>query len=163
MLSILNLHKEVVESSGIGGEGVLAVIVFHLFSANARSTMTKRGGSAISMGMDSHGPLIIVNLAWRWVLESDDEKMMKALNEFIKEAEDKAKSQKAWHPFKYVNYAHANQDVLEGYGKAGVQWLRKVQKEVDPKGHFTRAGLNKGAFDLYQDTAVLKEDIKDEL
>lgn len=163
MLSILKLHKGVVEQANLGGEGVIAVIVFQLFSANARSHMTKRGGSAYSMNMDANGPLVITNLAWRWIHGADDEKMMNALNDFVKKAENKAKSQKAWHPFKYINYAHPGQDVLEGYGKGGVEWLRKVQKEVDPKGSFTRAGLNKGAFDLYQDTAASKEEIRDEL
>ena len=94
------------------------------------------------------GPLAIVNLAWRWNRTADDEMVMKAFWTYLERAQDKAAELGVWHPYKYWNYAHVDQDVFEGFGEEGLEWLRKVQRDVDPKGVFTQEGLVKGGFTL---------------
>jgi FAD binding domain len=166
MTSILSIFKEEIEKIKEGVDGFLPAIVWHLLSQQTITHMQKNGGSAISMNLrPEDAPLVIFNLAWRWHDTSDDEKIYGALDRFLKRAEGKAKEMKAWHPFKYINYAHVSQNPLEGFGEEGLEWLIKLQKEVDPKGIFTRVGLNRGAYDLHQET-VFEQDqtnIRDEL
>jgi FAD binding domain-containing protein len=166
MLAILEIFKEEADRIKTDVDQILPVIVWQLLSQNTIKHMQKNGGSAISMSLKpEEAPLAIMNLAIRWAKAEDDEKITTMLDAFLTRAEAKAKEMNAWHPFKYVNYAHSSQNVIQGFGKDGVEWLRKVQKDIDPKRTFTRAGLNKGAFDLYLETAFDDKEttVRDEL
>lgn len=50
------------------------------------------------------------------------------------------------HPFIYQNYAAKSQDVFGGYSVENQERLRRIQKEVDPEGVFSR--LQPGYFSL---------------
>jgi hypothetical protein len=166
MLSILEIFKEEIENVKDGVEQLFPAISWHLISRNTVELMRKNGGSAISMNFQPEdAPLVMMGPAWRWRNEADDEKMNGALDRFLKRSQAKAKEMQAWHPFKYMNYAHVSQNPWEGFSKEDLDWLRRLQKEVDPKGIFTRAGLNKGGFDLHQNTVVENKEtkVKDEL
>ncbi|KAL4887663.1 FAD-binding domain-containing protein [Aspergillus karnatakaensis] len=54
----------------------------------------------------------------------------------IEEIEALAKHEDVDHPFRYMNYAAAWQDVIAGYGEQSVKELWEVSKEYDPLGVF---------------------------
>ena len=60
--------------------------------------------------------------------------------------EEAAEKLGVWHPYNYINYAEATQDVWSGYGDPSEP--RKVQKAVDPEGVFAKVGHGGGVFEL---------------
>jgi hypothetical protein len=163
--AILSNFKESIESIKHDVEGFVPAITWHVISRQAIESMQKNGGSAISMSLrPDDGPLIIANIGFSWTSASDDAKVNGLVKSILEYSESKAKKANAWHPFKYVNYISEFQNPVEGFGEEGLNWLRKVQIELDPLGTFRRDGLNNGAYDLYMQTEFIgKDPIKDEL
>lgn len=49
-----------------------------------------------------------------------------------------AVSRDAFVPWTYLNYAHASQDVLQGYGADNINRIRRVAAKYDPEAVFQR-------------------------
>lgn len=76
-----------------------------------------------------------------WLHADDDptvERFTQRLSDRVREA---AIRHKVYHPFVYMNYASADQDVYAGYKPENVARLKEIQREIDPKRVFTSKGL----------------------
>lgn len=49
-----------------------------------------------------------------------------------------AKEAGLYHPFKYMNYAAADQDPIESYGAKNVEFLKRVRRVNDAEGVFAK-------------------------
>ncbi|KAL3485816.1 hypothetical protein BJX62DRAFT_247234 [Aspergillus germanicus] len=90
-----------------------------------------------SMGLsDASGSLVIAQLTVSWDDEADDETVKRAARALIEGIERDAKALDAYEPFLYLNYAAEWQDPIASYGEESVERLRRVSREVDPRGVF---------------------------
>ncbi len=129
--------------------GFLPALTIQPISRASIQNMKKRGGNALGIAdKQDEGPLMVIDTSWRWKDSSDDERNYAAHYRFIEKAEETAKAMGVWHPYKYINYAEATQDVWSGVGPENLRKLRRVQREVDPDGVFTKGGLASGYFKL---------------
>lgn len=98
-----------------------------------------------------NGPLVLLSFGWAYDLPADDKRMEEAAIRCLSIMEERARALKAWHPFKYVNYAyekHQPEQIWEGYGAGNAQRLKTIQASIDPTGIFTSQGLASGYFKL---------------
>ncbi|KAI1805632.1 putative oxidoreductase [Daldinia bambusicola] len=87
---------------------------------------------------DRADALVITLLTVFWRNEADDAKVERAARELFKNIEDDAKRIGAYDPFIYPNYAAPWQDPVSSYGEESLRKLKRVRRNVDPKGVFTR-------------------------
>lgn len=113
---------------------------------NAIRQMAGHGGNALGI-IDTEGPLMGMSFNCTWEDAAVDEICTEAAQKAFAEAERRAKDMGRYHPYKYMNYAEEWQDLWAG-GKENLVWLKKVQREYDPEGLFTRGGLADGFFKL---------------
>jgi FAD/FMN-containing dehydrogenase len=128
-------------------EDLLPCLVLQPLAQNSVTLMSKNGGNALGL-KSSDGTLVILSISWSWKSAADDAVVYAAYHKFFERAEAVAKEMGLWHRYKYANYAQASQDVWAGYGEESVERLRKVQREVDPKGVFAKGGLGGAGFKL---------------
>lgn len=142
---ILDLFSEQANSIKNISEFLPTAIIQPLSRTTIRK-MKKRGGNAL--GITEEGPLTIFSTSWKWRHASDDDRSYAAYYRFMERAEAVAKEMRVWHPYRYINYAEATQDVWSGLGEVNLRDLRRVQRSTDPKGVFARGGLGGGYFKL---------------
>ncbi len=128
-------------------EEILPCLILQPFTSLAMSHMSKNGGNALGLS-EEDGPLVVLNLAWKWIHASDDEFVYGVYHKFMERAESAAKEMGLWHRFKYANYAEESKDVWSGYGEENLQRLKKIQREVDAMGVFTKGGLAGSGYKL---------------
>ncbi|KAI1464949.1 putative oxidoreductase [Daldinia caldariorum] len=87
---------------------------------------------------DRTDALVITVLTVFWRNEADDPKVERAARELFRKIEDDAKRLGAYDPFIYPNYAAWWQDPVSSYGEESLRRLKRVRRDVDPKGVFTR-------------------------
>jgi len=104
-----------------------------------------RGPNVLDLPQSS-GPLVIALLSTTWLSPADDALARRVSLQTMESIENAAKQAGTWHPYKYIGYADRSQQVLEGYGKENVQFLKTVSRRYDPQGVFQR--LVKGGFKL---------------
>ncbi|RAK99589.1 FAD-binding oxidoreductase [Aspergillus ibericus CBS 121593] len=91
-----------------------------------------------SLGLsDASGTLMVALLSATWDDAADDAQVEKVARELFTAIESDAHRLDAYHPFVYLNYAAPWQDPIGSYGEASVDRLRRVARDVDPKGVFT--------------------------
>jgi FAD/FMN-containing dehydrogenase len=81
---------------------------------------------------------IVINIGIVWDDKVDDEAVLGAARNFIERSVNLSKGMGLDHPYTYQNYAAGYQDVFAGYGKENRERLRRVQREYDPDGVFSR-------------------------
>lgn len=150
-------------------QGILVTMVWQPIYPNQRRT--KRGGNALGLD-DTDDILNLVLFPWSWDRPEDDAYMYSKLNEIVEAGETFAKESDVFHPYIYVNYAGADQDVWRGYGEENVKALKQTQRRYDPEGIYTKGGLASGGFRLNKkdelldqgtESAETQKDVKDEL
>ena len=106
-----------------------------------------------SLGLDeSDGPLILSLLSITWAHAADDDAVTTAAKSLIEQIEYAAKNRGVYHAYKYLNYAYADQAVLEGYGQASKLFLQTISRKYDPHGFFqTRVP---GGFKLFSESGI---------
>lgn len=82
-----------------------------------------------------------------WPSEKDDDLLISIGRNFLKEVEKKAVEMGLDDDFMYLNDAASDQKIMEGYGKANLERLRRVAKEFDPNQVFQKQVT--GGFKLY--------------
>ncbi|KAH7310269.1 hypothetical protein BKA65DRAFT_601182 [Rhexocercosporidium sp. MPI-PUGE-AT-0058] len=105
----------------------------------------RNGGNAFGI-REEDGPLTILLTAFGWADEKDNELIVRTAQNVIDRAVILGKEMGVHHPFIYQNYAAKSQDVFAGYSVENQERLRRVQREVDPEGVFSR--LQPGYFTL---------------
>ena len=127
----------------------LPAVIYQALSPTMLGHMNRRGGNALDIASEADkGPLIIFLVNWIWSDPTQDDLATESYYRTMKLLEDKARESGLWHPFKYVNYAEEFQDVWEGLSDPAQKELKALQREVDPKGLFTKGGLGGGYFKL---------------
>jgi hypothetical protein len=152
---LLEIHQEEVTPIK-AAEDLLPCLILQPLAQNSVALMSKNGGNALGL-KSSDGTLVILSIAWSWKNAADDAAIFAAYHKFFARAEAAAKEMGLWHRYKYANYAEASQDVWAGYGEESLKRLRKVQREVDPKGVFVKGGLGGAGFKLNVKEEVVRE------
>ena len=88
----------------------------------------------------------VLLVSFTWGSSKDDELVVRIAQNIVDRAVIIGKEMGVHHPFIYQNYAAKSQDVFAGYSVENQKRLRRVQKEVDPEGVFSR--LQPGYFSL---------------
>lgn len=90
------------------------------------------------------GTVLEIDIQWR--NPTDDARVFGAARNIINRANAAAASLDLDHPFIYINYAAAEQDVFSSYGVVNKERLVRIQRKYDPEGIFT--GLQPGYFKI---------------
>ena len=117
----------------------------HLLPIVMRKTAALGGNS---LGLDpNEGPLVLVLLQIKWDNAEDDATVMGAARSLISQIEGAAQASGVYSPYKYLNYAYGDQDVIDGYGTANKAELQATSKKYDP--HRIFQDLVPGGFKLF--------------
>ncbi|KAL4998711.1 hypothetical protein BDV10DRAFT_194239 [Aspergillus recurvatus] len=92
---------------------------------------------------DTTGPQVVTLLSVSWEDEADDERVQNTARALLEGIEEDARRLDSYVPFLYLNYAADWQDPIASYGKRSIEMLRRVSRDVDPKGVF-RGGMPGG-------------------
>jgi hypothetical protein len=91
---------------------------------------------------------LVTFLSIAWLHAEDDEIVGDFSDRVLTRLEDEARLMDVHHPYKYIGYGRAGQDIFSSYGAKNRQKLVQVQKSVDQLGVFTSKGLCRGGFKL---------------
>ncbi|KAL4769304.1 hypothetical protein BDW60DRAFT_210228 [Aspergillus nidulans var. acristatus] len=91
-------------------------------------------------------PMINVLLTAVWENESDDDEATSTLKGLYNAIEALTRQFAQSHSFRYMNYAHQEQDVIAGFGASNKSFLLEVAARYDPEGVFQY--LQRGGFKL---------------
>jgi hypothetical protein len=120
-------------------------IAFQAFSKPALKAMQKKGGNALGLYPED-GPFFHVLVYMAWNESSDDTRMMKAAEDYVKTSQAMAKKLAADNHYYYMPYSSGYQPVVSGYGTKNVAKLQAVSRKYDPEQVFQR--LQPGYFKL---------------
>jgi hypothetical protein len=143
---VVNLMMQYTEEMK-GLAGLQSLVVMQPLLAPVIGLMAKRGGNVLGLE-EEDGPLTMLVVGWSWEAADDDGWAHDVFYRFEKALEEKLKSLGVWNRYLYGNYANGGQNVYQGYGEEARKFLIQVQKEVDPKGVFSRDGLVQRGFPL---------------
>ncbi|OXV07629.1 hypothetical protein Egran_04606, partial [Elaphomyces granulatus] len=125
--------------------GVLPVLVLQVIPTSTIKQMQKNGGNALGLN-PSDGPLVLLNLAFRWASPQDDNAIYSTIGKITADAIAEAKKRGVFNQYLYMNYASQFQDVIAGYGPVNSQRLIDISQKYDPKQVFQK--LQPGYFKL---------------
>lgn len=128
--------------------GIVPVIVLQIITPTTISQMQKNGGNALGL-TPSDGPLLLFLVPFMWLDPTRDDAIRKVIDTIIAKATSKAKADRLYHEYKYMNYASQYQDVIPSYGKENHRQLLEISKKYDPHGVFQK--LQPGYFKLGDD------------
>ncbi|KAL4766866.1 hypothetical protein BDW60DRAFT_212518 [Aspergillus nidulans var. acristatus] len=113
----------------------------------AMRNQAARKGSGNLYGLEGPDePLTIILLTSTWTDEGDDEEVVSVLTRLGAMIEALAQEHGKYQSFKYMNYAHQQQDVIASFGEKNKAFLKEVAAKYDPNGVFQR--LQVGGFKL---------------
>ena len=148
---ILELFVQEVETIK-DASGLLPAVVFQPITSSQITHFRKRGGNALGIS-DADAPLILMNLAFMWSNDGDDDRVLAATQRIRDGAVDVAEGMGLGYRYVYQNYASLDQDVFAGYGEDNKQRLIRISRKYDPEqvfqnlqpGYFKLSGRNGGA------------------
>lgn len=95
--------------------------------------------SGNSLGIDAtRGDLTNVLLTVQWADPAADKDINDFATALFQKTEDANKKAGTYDPYLYLNYAAQEQDPIQGYGDASLQFLTAVSKKFDPLQVFQR-------------------------
>jgi len=104
------------------------------------------GGNCTGLGSPTKS-LIVCVLTSSWTDISGDEQMKASSQKFIEDVDARSREAGLFYPFKYLNYAAAFQDPIEGFAAGTKEILQLASKKYDPEGIFQT--LVPGGFKLF--------------
>ena len=116
-------------------EGMRWTVTFRRLHKNMAANAAARGENSVGLGTPE-GPLVICVLTYSWNLQTGDEQMKIAAQEFIKEVDALSQTAGLFHPFKYLNYAAEFQNPINSMNSETLEFMRKVSAKYDPSGVF---------------------------
>ncbi|WEW56587.1 hypothetical protein PRK78_002034 [Emydomyces testavorans] len=125
--------------------GILPVVIFQIITPRTITRMQQNGGNALGLS-PSDGPLLLLNLSFRWQNTVDDDAIRKVLDRIIAESDARAKTSGLYHEYLYMNYASQYQKVVPSYGTENHERLVEIAKKYDPQEVFQK--LQPGYFKL---------------
>ncbi|KAH7337971.1 hypothetical protein B0J17DRAFT_717656 [Rhizoctonia solani] len=105
----------------------------------------EKGGNVMGL-KTAKDPLMVVSYTFTWERPEDDQKAYAAIKKLVTASKEIAKSQNRLADYMYLNYAGPEQKVIESYGSAQVDFLRKVKAKYDPNAVFEK--LSPGGFKI---------------
>lgn len=103
-------------------------------------------------------PLSNILLTCVWEKAIDDEEATRLHRSIGTGIEDIAKERGIYRPFKYMNYANHEQDVIASFGSRTQSFLKNVAAKYDPQAVFQK--LQPGAFKLDRSQATVDTIVK---
>ncbi|KAI9845650.1 MAG: hypothetical protein M1837_004624 [Sclerophora amabilis] len=127
--------------------GISYALTFQPIPPAITSKSAPLGGN--SLGLDPNdGSLVLCLLTMTYDRRADDALVKSTGQGLINRIDTAAREKGLDHPFKYLNYAAADQKPIEGYGANNVANLRAVSRKYDPEGLF-QTGVP-GGFKLFR-------------
>ncbi|CAE6412823.1 unnamed protein product [Rhizoctonia solani] len=120
-------------------------LIYQPISNSMLRATDKKGGNILGL-KPAKDPLMVVSYTFTWVEREDDEKAYAAIKKLVTTSKNIAKSQNRLADYMYLNYAGPEQKVIESYGSAQVDFLRKVKAKYDPDAVFEK--LSPGGFKI---------------
>ena len=118
--------------------GISYGITFQALPSSIISKSDSLGGN--SLGLDpADGPLVICLLVITWKSAADDVTVSNVGRGLLNQIDQASRARGLYHRFKYLNYAHHDQDAIAGYGPKIHSNLKTVSRKYDPLGFFQRA------------------------
>ena len=97
------------------------------------------GAGSNILGIDTKAKRFgIANITPVFTNPADDDKVHHAARRLMASIDTATKAAGVYHPYRYLNYAHGEQDVISGYGDANKAKLQAVSKKYDPHGLFQK-------------------------
>lgn len=124
----------------------LAALDVQLITPQMRKLASSSGVGNVLGLEDSEETLQLIVLSIIWENEADDEAVMSIIRELDGGIEVLVQRRGKHHDFKYMNYAHNEQDVIASYGQKNKDFLKAVAARYDPTGVFQK--LQPGGFKL---------------
>lgn len=124
-------------------QGIVPANTLQVITIPQLDQFQKKGGNAFGL-TPADGPILLINLSFRWELAEDDERVMRAAANVVRRFEEEAARRDVTEKFLYMNYASQYQDVLGSYRDTKV--LKKVARKYDPREVFQK--LQPGYFKL---------------
>ncbi|KAF7554388.1 hypothetical protein G7046_g6841 [Stylonectria norvegica] len=117
--------------------GLNTLCMFQPITKSIAEKGVKNGGNVMGLDKyteDGNGIMLLLTLA---VNGAHNEAIATPILEaYIKDVEKKAQELDSWWPWKFVNYAHLNQNPLSTVGDEALAKLRAASRKYDPKGVF---------------------------
>ncbi|CAE6477378.1 unnamed protein product [Rhizoctonia solani] len=120
-------------------------ILYQPISNSMIHASEKKGGNVLGLE-PAEDPLMVVTYQFTWKRPEDDKKAYAAINQLVTTSTKLAKSQNRLERYMYLNYAGSDQKVIESYGPAQVDYMRKVRAKYDPDRVFEK--LSRGGFKI---------------
>ncbi|KAK5635994.1 hypothetical protein RRF57_011706 [Xylaria bambusicola] len=124
---------------------------FHPLTKALLENSENAGGNAAAIP-PSDSPLFVLLINPIQVLPEDDDRIFKAVGEFMAELRSLARERGLLHPYIFINYEGCSDDVLPGYSEASFKRLTETSKRVDPLRIFQWGVL--GSFKLQASSGV---------
>ncbi|KAL5633855.1 hypothetical protein ACGC1H_005891 [Rhizoctonia solani] len=125
--------------------GWSSVIFYQPISNSMIRASEQKGGNVLGLE-PADDPLMVVSYQFTWERPEDDERVYAAIDQLVTKSTETAKSQNRLERYMYLNYAASDQKVIESYGPAQVDYLRKVRAKYDPNRVFKK--LVRGGFKI---------------
>ena len=104
------------------------------------------GGNAMGISA-ADAPFFIININLGWGEKDDDEKIVQIGRELIDAIDAESAKRNLTVRYKYLNYAHEGQKIIDSYGEANKRRMQEVSQKYDPQGFFQ--SVVKGGFKLF--------------
>ena len=118
-------------------EGLFPAVSHQPITDGMLKAMQRNGGNPLGLTPAS-GPMDLVEFAYQWNNEEDDDRIYNVRDQVIERVEREAKAAGVFVPFVSSNYAAAQQDVIGMYPQANQKRLRTVANMYDPTGVYQR-------------------------
>ncbi|CAE6430675.1 unnamed protein product [Rhizoctonia solani] len=122
-----------------------SAIIYQPISNSMIRASEKKGGNVLGLE-PANDPLMVVSYQFTWERVEDDARVYAEIDKLVSDATNIAKSQGRLERYMYLNYAGSNQKVIESYGQAQIDFLRKVKAKYDPNRVFEK--LSRGGFKI---------------
>lgn len=80
----------------------------------------------------------VCSFGWEWSSADDDDAVLAGIKAVLDQSVAAAKKKGLYHPFKYMNYAAADQGPIQSFGAKNVEFLKRVRNVYDAEGVFTK-------------------------
>ncbi|KAF1846528.1 FAD-binding domain-containing protein [Cucurbitaria berberidis CBS 394.84] len=136
LLAIQELFRTAVEP--IKGAKELAYsVVLQPFTTHMLKKSAEAGQNALGIATDD-GPYVNVLLNPAWSEEKDDEQIVQMSLDLLEAINKAAEATGKAVQYRFLNYSHGSQKVIESYGKDSGKFLRGVSAKYDPNGFFQK-------------------------
>ncbi|KAL9636720.1 MAG: hypothetical protein Q9204_002144 [Flavoplaca sp. TL-2023a] len=115
--------------------GFMLSLVFQPLTKGMLAKSAQLGGNSLGLSPED-GPLVVTLLNSVHTNAADDNKIVTAVLGLIRAIEAAAARQGNAARYRFTNYGHKDQKILEGYGKQSIARLQAVSRKYDPRGFF---------------------------